>query len=198
MNDKQTAKRLFLEILRRTKGGQRQVYYALADIYSFRNEKEKAAICYKRILSFDPGNSIAKTALENISAGQISSTASGNSDNKDKDAVLAFNEGNDKYEKGDIDGAIASYNKATELNPSYYKAYNNLGIVKASTLKHYADALGDFNKAIEIKPDYADAYMGRGSCFFAMKETEKACQDWQKALSLGNSQVGKIIQKYCK
>jgi tetratricopeptide (TPR) repeat protein len=136
--------------------------------------------------------------LENISAEKVSSTASGNDDSKDKDAVISFNEGNDRYQKGDIDGAIASYNKAIDLNPSYYKAYNNLGIVKASALKHYADALGDFNKAVQIKPDYADAYMGRGSCFFAMKETEKACQDWQKSLSLGNQQVLKIIQKYCK
>ena len=198
MNNKQTALKLFVELLRRTNGGSRYVYYVLADIYRSQNEKEKAAICYKRILSFDPGNRIARLALESITSEQVTSKSTRVEDHRENDAILSFNEGNMKYQQGDINGAIASYKKAIELNPSYFKAYNNLGILKATVMKNYKDALEDFTKAIEIKPDYDDAYLGRGTCWFKLNETEKACHDWKKALSLGNRQVGKMIRLYCK
>jgi tetratricopeptide (TPR) repeat protein len=198
MNNKQTALKLFVELLRRTNGGSRYVYYVLADIYRSQNEKKKAAICYKRILSFDPGNRIARLALESITSEQVTSKSTRVEDHRENDAILSFNEGNMKYQQGDINGAIASYKKAIELNPSYFKAYNNLGILKATVMKNYKDALEDFTKAIEIKPDYDDAYLGRGTCWFKLNETEKACHDWKKALSLGNRQVGKMIRLYCK
>jgi hypothetical protein len=49
-----------------------------------------------------------------------------------------------------------------------------------------------------LKPDYDDAYLGRGTCWFNLSETEKACRDWQKALSLENRQVEQMIRQYCK
>lgn len=198
MNDKQTAVQLFVELLRRTNGGSRSVYYALADIYWSQNVKEKAAICYKRILSFDPRNRLAKLALESLSSVQVTSKSAGLEDHRENDAIISFNEANMKYQHGDINGAMALYQKAIELNPSYFKAYNNLGILKATALRNYRDAMEDFNKAISIKPDYADAYLGRGTCRFNLNETAEACRDWQKARSLGNRQAENMIRMYCK
>jgi tetratricopeptide (TPR) repeat protein len=116
----------------------------------------------------------------------------------DQDAILAFNEGNQKYSSGDIDGAMASYTKAIELNPSYYKAYNNLGILKASALKNFPEAIADFTKAIEIDPNLPDAWLSRGTCWLGLKQLDKACPDWRKAQSLGNTQATQMLEKYCR
>jgi len=40
------------------------------------------------------------------------------------------NRGNVKYDKGDLKGAIADYNRTIELNPRYALAYNNRGNAK--------------------------------------------------------------------
>lgn len=114
------------------------------------------------------------------------------------DAIQAFNEGNQKYSSGDISGAMASYTKAIELNPSYYKAYNNLGILKASALKNFPDAIADFTKAIEIDPGLPDAWLSRGTCWLGLKQLDKACPDWHKAQSLGNQQATKMLERYCR
>ena len=38
-----------------------------------------------------------------------------------------YNLGNTLQEQGDLDAAIASYNKALQLNPNHPDAHNNLG-----------------------------------------------------------------------
>ena len=58
--------------------------------------------------------------------------------------------------KGDLDGAIASYKQAVKIKSDLANAYFNLGAAwraKGSLEK----AIENFKKAIEIKPDYAEA-----------------------------------------
>jgi tetratricopeptide (TPR) repeat protein len=45
-------------------------------------------------------------------------------------AVDYYNRGLAKQDKGDLDGAIADYNRAIELDPKYFFAYNNRGNAK--------------------------------------------------------------------
>ena len=77
----------------------------------------------------------------------------------------AYNErGNAKGDKGDLDGAIADYTRAIELDPKFTEAYYNRGLAK----KHKGDldgAIADYNRVIEINPNnpkYARAYCDRG------------------------------------
>ena len=44
-----------------------------------------------------------------------------------EDAIAYYNRGNAKDDKGDLDGAIADYNRAIELDPKLAIAYNNRG-----------------------------------------------------------------------
>ena len=67
-----------------------------------------------------------------------------------------------KRAKGDLEGAIADFTKAIELNPEFAAAYNNRGGAKRE--KNDLDAaIADFTKAIELKPAYAVAYNHRGA-----------------------------------
>ena len=69
--------------------------------------------------------------------------------------------GNAREAKGDLDGAIAEYTRAIELDPRYADAYLN----RANTQADKGDmghAIADYNRALEINPALARAYAGRG------------------------------------
>jgi hypothetical protein len=112
-------------------------------------------------------------------------------------AVAFFNDANRLYRQGDVRGALAAYDSAVALNPSYAKAFNNRGILRASALKDLKGAIADFSQAIGIDPGYGDAYLGRGTALFFLNDTEKACSDWKQAMSLGNRQAARLLELHC-
>ena len=57
-----------------------------------------------------------------------------------------FIRGEDKYQKGDYQGAIAAYTQAIALNPNYAQAYHNRGIPR-SNLGDEQGAVADYNQA---------------------------------------------------
>src|SRR5215468_2684176 len=77
-------------------------------------------------------------------------------------AATYIDRGLAKQKKGDLDGAMADYNKAIELNPKSATAYNNRGAIR-STKGDLNGALGDFNQAIRLNPNYALPYNNRGN-----------------------------------
>ncbi|MDP8228721.1 MAG: tetratricopeptide repeat protein, partial [Candidatus Electryoneaceae bacterium] len=72
-----------------------------------------------------------------------------------------FNSGNDHYEAGNLDAALAAYRKAIGLKPGLAGAYNNLGIV-LDDLYDFDGALEAYREAIELKPDNGDVYYNLG------------------------------------
>jgi tetratricopeptide (TPR) repeat protein len=61
---------------------------------------------------------------------------------------------------GDLDGAVADFNKAIEINPKFTTAYNNRG--RANYKKGDLDAaLADYDRAIELNPASHIAYENR-------------------------------------
>jgi tetratricopeptide (TPR) repeat protein len=191
------AERFFIEHLKKTGDNYNFILYALADIYQRKANNNLTQICYTNILKFDPENKIALTSQENTENTTITPPDTSVIKNTENDAITLFNSGNEKYQNKDIQGAISDYDKAIEIKPDYYKAYNNRGIIKASDLGLNNEALKDFDKAIEIKSDYSDAYLGRGSVKLMMNDISGACCDWDKASNLGNTQAKLQMDKYC-
>ena len=112
-------------------------------------------------------------------------------------AITFFNGANRKTCQGDFKGALTDYDSSIILLPTYTKAYNNRGILRASVFKDYSGAINDFNKAIACDPIFSDAYLGRGTAHFLLQETEAACNDWKHARSLGNLQAVRLIELHC-
>src|SRR5687767_6757517 len=98
-----------------------------------------------------------------------------------------YNSGTDKYNKGDLDGALTDYNEAIRLDPNLAVAYMNRGAIFAAR-NEYDKAIEDSTKAIELKPakveEQATAYTNRGVAYVGKGEIDKAIADADEAIRL--------------
>ena len=93
------------------------------------------------------------------------------------------NRGVAKEAKGDLDGAIADWDKAIALKPDFADAYHNRGVVKRG--KGDLDgAIADFDQALALKPDLFQAYLNRGLAKGAKGDHDGALVDFTHALEL--------------
>jgi tetratricopeptide (TPR) repeat protein len=79
----------------------------------------------------------------------------------DREAEAWCDRGNEQYNLGDFEGAIASLDKALEIKPDYHEAWNNRGVALGN-LGRFEDAIASYDKALEIKPDFHEAWYNRG------------------------------------
>lgn len=68
------------------------------------------------------------------------------------------------------------YTKATEVYPSYYTAWSNLGTAYYFT-ENYRNAVPFFKKAIDIKKDYAEAYFNLGMSYEQLSKKNNVVTD---------------------
>jgi tetratricopeptide (TPR) repeat protein len=68
-----------------------------------------------------------------------------------KEAIIFFNSGVVKSNLQDYKGAIADFNKATEVSPNFATPYYNRAFLKIK-LQDNRGAIVDFNKAIALNP----------------------------------------------
>ena len=86
-------------------------------------------------------------------------------------------------EKGEVDKAIATFEKAIDLKPDYANAHYNQGI--AYMKKGEVDkAWCAYHRAIQCKRNYAEAYNNRGITHQRKGETIYAIQDYSIAIGL--------------
>ena len=79
--------------------------------------------------------------------------------------------------------ALADFNKAIEMEPSYINAYINRGFL-LSKLGALPQALADDDKAVNLNPKLAGAYINRGQVYDKMGHFNEALADYNKAISL--------------
>jgi tetratricopeptide (TPR) repeat protein len=92
------------------------------------------------------------------------------------------------------DNAINNYTEAIKLNHKFAKAYNNRGIAYIGR-QQYDLAITDFNKAIKFDPKNGKAYNNRAIVYWYKGEVARACQDIQKAQSLGIPVNPDVVKK---
>ena len=102
---------------------------------------------------------------------------------EDKSAFDYFLLGNNLYNEGQYEEAIASYKKAIKINPKDDGAYNNMGVIYAA-LEKYEEAIASYKKAIEINPKYDKAYNNMGSAYDMLEKYEKAIVSYKKAIEI--------------
>lgn len=91
--------------------------------------------------------------------------------------------GSRAHQRNEYETALADYNMAIQLDPSYTQAYFNRGIVTID-LEQYPDALANFDKVIALDPNYPDAYSNRGIVKNMLGQFENALADYDTAIQL--------------
>ena len=99
-------------------------------------------------------------------------------------SALAHNNlGTAYYNNGDLDKAIAEYERALILRPLYPDALNNIGVAynKKGMLKK---AIEFHKKALSVKPTFIGALLNLGTAYDKNGEPDKAIAAYKKILAL--------------
>jgi tetratricopeptide (TPR) repeat protein len=91
--------------------------------------------------------------------------------------------GNEFYFLGKYEEAIASYDKALEINPDDDQAWNNRGSA-LDNLERYEEAIASYDKALEIKPDKYQPCYNRGVILGKLERYPEAIESYDKALEI--------------
>ncbi len=101
-----------------------------------------------------------------------------------RDLATWFNNRGIAYKaKGDLDRAIADYDQAIRVDPSYAPALNSRGIAYKAR-GDIDKAIADYDRVIQLNPQSAPAYNNRGYAYFTKKSYDRAVADYDMALGL--------------
>ena len=95
-------------------------------------------------------------------------------------------QGEEKYRKGDRQGAIEAFSQAIELDPNYVEAYYNRGTVRY-ILGDHKGAIADFNEVLRINPNLFQAYVNRGNARDDSGDSQGAIADYNEAVRINPS-----------
>jgi len=84
---------------------------------------------------------------------------------------------------GKLDAALASYDRAIEINTEYADAHHSRAMV-LQALGRTDAALAGYDRVIAIKPNHADTYANRGNLLREMRQFEAAIDSYDKAIAL--------------
>jgi tetratricopeptide (TPR) repeat protein/TolB-like protein len=98
--------------------------------------------------------------------------------------------GDAKAAKGDVDGAIAAYQKALLHNPLNPRMYASLGKIYFSEKGLYYEAVGAYKQALELDPTFVDAHIGLGEVYEDKGLYKEAIAEYQQAVALDERHPG--------
>jgi len=103
---------------------------------------------------------------------------------KNPDCWAGYNNlGDTLFNKGQVDEAMAQYQKAVDINPNFSEAHDNLG--NALFEKGQVDeAIAQHQIALKIKPGNAQAYDNLGSALVQKGQVDEAIAQYLKALEI--------------
>ena len=128
----------------------------------------------------DPDGSVSYTWESDEKQTAKSPPAPAEPDASDGDLV---NRGIEKAKNGDLDGAIADFDRAAELDPKNDAPYYNRA--QAKRLKNdTAGAIADYTKAIKLGSTNPAAYNNRGNARVENKDRDGAIADYTRAIEL--------------
>ncbi len=94
--------------------------------------------------------------------------------------------GNILQDQGKIDEAIFMYNKAIQVDETFYKAYYNLGNIYMQDGRPNM-AIEQYKKVIKLKPEYPYAHYNLGCAYIKLGKYGKAKYELLTAIDLKNT-----------
>ncbi|UZR93877.1 tetratricopeptide repeat protein [Chondrinema litorale] len=102
----------------------------------------------------------------------------------------------EKYEEA-INAFQISVAKYTNEPEQLANVYSNISVCYFK-LERYEEAEQAASNAIEMNTSLAAAYLNRGNAREMLRKDLESCNDWQKAVELGLSEIAPLIDGYCE
>jgi len=102
------------------------------------------------------------------------------------DATFFQKRADASLEKGEVDSALADYNKAVELKADDADLYVSRGRALYSK-KAFDQSVKDYDKAIQLSPKTAVAFLNRGASYEKLGDPRKALDDYKRASELDST-----------
>ena len=135
---------------------------------NMRNKQFDSAVDnFKRTLEINPDHKNALTAIKNV-------------------AKNFFNKGNQLYKRGDLEGALTSYDEVLSVDKTFYQAHFQVGVIQ-SKMGDKDKAVLSYEKSIEINPQFYKAYFALGLAKNSMNNADGALQALQSAIDINPS-----------
>lgn len=143
---------------------------------------------YLRLLGIEPQNIMARHLLGLIRYEQkrypealdlIGSVAAASP----ADMEAQSNLGNVLKALGQLEKALASYDRALTIDAMHPAVLNNRGLVLAD-LRRFGDALTSYDRALAREPRHVEAWFNRGLTLWHMHRLEDALASYDRAISL--------------
>ncbi|MBE9222500.1 tetratricopeptide repeat protein [Cyanobacterium stanieri LEGE 03274] len=94
-----------------------------------------------------------------------------------------FGVGLEKAQKGDLQGAIASWDKIIEIEPNLEQVWHNRGCALAHGAK-YAEAIESFDHALDINVNDVESWYSRGNALYNLQQYPEALMSWERAIGI--------------
>jgi tetratricopeptide (TPR) repeat protein/TolB-like protein len=100
--------------------------------------------------------------------------------------------GDARAAKGEVDAAIASYQKALVFNPAHPRVYMSLGKIYHGEKGLYYEAVTAYKKAIELDGQSVEARMGLGEIYEDKGLYREAVDEYKKVIDLDAKNTGAL------
>jgi tetratricopeptide (TPR) repeat protein len=104
---------------------------------------------------------------------------------KDRDSTMK--KAQDEYTK-----ALKDFQKAVQLVPGFYQAYNGMGYAYRKT-GDYAKALENYDQALKLAPGFPDAMEYRGEAYLGLNRVEDAKQSYLALFATDRKQADQLL-----
>lgn len=103
-----------------------------------------------------------------------------------RDEAVAYRvAGYERQQQGDLEGALAAYQKAAALDPTYATPNNDAGILLEG-MGRWEDAQRAYERALAVDPKHLEAHSNLAMLFEQVGQKEKAIYHWLKRYQLGD------------
>ena len=131
----------------------------------FRKKEFSEAVEYfNKTLEINPEHKTASAAIKNV-------------------AKNYFNKGNQSYKRGDLEGALASYEEVLKVDLSFYQAYYQIGVIQ-SKMGDKDLAVASYQKALKVNPQFYKGYFALGLAKNGMNDLDGAISALESAVDI--------------